>query len=240
VTMPDETRAIPPAPEALDAYLDGLLEGADLEAFEAAMAADPALRAEVELQRRIDAALRRHFALPEAPALHPPAAGAGSRYWNTPRLLAAAAIILLVAGITIFGLVRYIAADHPLVRVYRTEVARGLKPAWVCDTDEQLVAYLEDKYGRGLTVRGGDGIDLIGWTSCTALSPYTAVLMTRVDGEPVFVLVDLLASDRDLSLPWLSGLHLFRRELGGMVLYELTPRAAPVLLDRFAEPPPRG
>lgn len=237
----------PPSPESLDAYLDGTLEGADLAAFEAALAADPALRAEVDLQRRIDGALRHGFALPEpaipmlAPAPVPvPAPARARRYWTAPRLLAAAAIVLLVGGFTTFGLARHLAADHPLVSVYRTNVARGLKPAWVCDTDEQLVAYLESKYGRALTVRGGEGVHLIGWTSCAAISPYTAVLMTRVEGEPVLVLVDTASADHDLSLPWLSGLHLYRRELGGMVLYELTPRSAPALLDRFAQPTPRG
>lgn len=240
--------AIPPAPDAgapdlLDAYLDGLLEGPDLAAFEATLAADPALRAEVDLQRRIDAILRNSFAPPQqAIAMARPAAAPAPapRYWTLPRLFAAAAIILLVGGITTFGLARHLAADHPLVRLYHDQIASGLKPAWVCDTDEQLVAYLESRYGRGLTVRGGDGVHLIGWTSCSALSPYTALLMTRVGDEPVFVLVDVASSDRDLSLPWLSGLNLYRREVGGMVLYELTPRSAPALLDRFAQPAPRG
>ena len=51
----------------LEAYLDGALEGAELEAFEQRLSSDADLAAELELQRRLDDQLRQHWAVPEGP-----------------------------------------------------------------------------------------------------------------------------------------------------------------------------
>ena len=45
------------------------------------------------------------------------------------------------------------------------------------------------------------------------------------------------SADSQPKLPKDSGLHLFRRELGGLVLYELSPLAEPQLLTLFIIPP---
>lgn len=64
MTLPGET----PSPEILAAYADGELEGEALRAVEAALAADPALRAEVDAHRALKARLAAHFApIAEAP-----------------------------------------------------------------------------------------------------------------------------------------------------------------------------
>lgn len=56
------------------------------------------------------------------------------------------------------------------------------------------------------------------------IGPDTMVLMTRVDGsENVVVLMDRASADRRLKLPPGSNLSLFRREVGPIVLYEITP-----------------
>lgn len=234
---PDPARA-----ERLEAYLDGRLTGEHRAAFEAELASDAALRAELELQRGIDAALRRRFAPPEMislPASSQAAAPRRSRRLWRPLAVAAAAA-LLAAGAWAGWAVYSVSVD-PLVSVYRSEVAAGLRPKWVCDTDEQLAEYLQDKFGRTLVVRSTrPDVSLIGWTSCSLMSPYTAVLLTRVGGEPVLVLVDRAEVDTRPSLPPLSGLRLFRREVGGMVLYELSPLDHPTLLDAFAKPPCRS
>jgi anti-sigma factor RsiW len=53
-----------PAANNLDAYLDGALSPQDAASFERELAADPALAAEVALQRRIDVSLRELYAVP--------------------------------------------------------------------------------------------------------------------------------------------------------------------------------
>ena len=57
------TSGTPPTPSAdlLEAYLDGALEGDALAAIERAIAADPALKAEIDAQRSINASLSRLF-----------------------------------------------------------------------------------------------------------------------------------------------------------------------------------
>ena len=62
-------------PSNLDLYLDGLLAGPELRAFEEQLARDPQLAAQVEAQRRIDDSLQRVMAAPPAPK----AAGARTR-----------------------------------------------------------------------------------------------------------------------------------------------------------------
>jgi hypothetical protein len=62
--------AHPPTPsDRLDAYLDGLLEGEELAAFERQIEQDAALRAEVQAQRGIDDALGRLFSREKAISL---------------------------------------------------------------------------------------------------------------------------------------------------------------------------
>src|SRR4051812_10892577 len=58
----------------IDHYLDGLMDVGEREAFEARLAQDPLLRAEVDRQGEIDGALTRLFVPPAAPALPLPVA----------------------------------------------------------------------------------------------------------------------------------------------------------------------
>jgi hypothetical protein len=66
-------------------------------------------------------------------------------------------------------------------------------------------------------------------------------MLARVNGLPVMVFVDRANADTHPTLP--SGenkLHLFRKELGPLVLYELTPLDRPNVSDYLylAEVPP--
>ena len=58
----------------LDAYLDGLLEAAERDAFERKIASDPKLRVDVERQAIVDASLARLFAAPPGEAVQNPPA----------------------------------------------------------------------------------------------------------------------------------------------------------------------
>jgi len=92
------------------------------------------------------------------------------------------------------------------------------------------------------------GLEVLGWSynsiqddkSLGVFSGYTLYLLARAKGEPVVVLIDRTGYDRPLEVDSASGLHLFRREIGGAVLYEISPLDAPAVLDQFApyEPTP--
>ena len=77
----------------------------------------------------------------------------------------------------------------------------------------------------------------IGWTRTNVLTKRTQVLLSTVDGEPVIVLVDTLGADKLIDEPAAdSGLTMHRRELGGMVLYEVSKLDGPRLLPLFYVP----
>lgn len=115
----------PEVESMLWSYLDGRLVGAEHAAFEARVAADPALRARLAQERAIEDSLRRLFAAPSAPAhlvptgvQEPAVRLAGSPVEpmtagvrrpeparRSPARLAvlAAAVLLLTAGVFYFG-----------------------------------------------------------------------------------------------------------------------------------------
>src|SRR5262245_33349460 len=94
--------------DTLAAYLDGTLSADQRTAFEASVSRDPALKAELDFQRRLDGSLSRLFdhdgQTEEAPAV----AGTISPATATPRRryrwFAAAAAFLLTATLTVYFL----------------------------------------------------------------------------------------------------------------------------------------
>lgn len=228
----------------LERYLDGQLSGPDLDAFERRLRADPALRAQVQLQHRLDSTLQTLCAPPEGLALAcPTASAAGAPTTGSPlvrrrRAVALAASLLLAATALLFISRAVGWPAFGLEKLYRHEVAGGLTPDWICETDEQMAAYLTEKFGQGMLVASArPGVELIGWSRAPIITHYTGVLLTRVDGEPTIVLVDRLVHDRGLTLPPLSPLHIFRREVGTLVVYEITPDDAPRVIPLFSPPP---
>lgn len=77
---------------------------------------------------------------------------------------------------------------------------------------------------------------MLGWAygnnySGSPLGPSTLILLAKVDQEDVMVLMEREKFDRRLKLPKESGLNIFRREMNGVVMYEVTPLDAPRVLD---------
>jgi len=65
--MNPESSMSPNPSDAVDRYLDGLMEEADRKAFERSLEHDDELRAQVELQARLDTSLNRRFAPRDVP-----------------------------------------------------------------------------------------------------------------------------------------------------------------------------
>jgi hypothetical protein len=134
----------------LDAYLDGQLTGPARDAFEARLARDPALAAELALQRRMDGSLRAMFVATPFPGVpsngHPaplphqngapvPAAKTAAAFrppawW---RWAAAAAVLMLAVG----GAWAWMALREPppaetrrgFAEIYREQFLTGMPPA---------------------------------------------------------------------------------------------------------------
>jgi hypothetical protein len=246
----------------LDLFLDGLLEGEELAAFERELRDSPGLRRQVELQASVDEGLRGLYGYREAAAfvpLLPPAvlgrvdaadrpvvrAGPALR-WRGYAM--AAAVLLSVAGLYAVYIGRSTAIDRSLSPETVYAMVEG--PEFVCTTDEAFAAAVMDRLGQPLMLAAGgaEGIEAVGWAygdgyQGEIIGEKTLVLITRVRGEKVLVFMDRVREDRPLSIAPGKGLNLFRRVAGSVVLYEVTPLERAEVIDRLYDPrkgPPPG
>ena len=243
-------------PDRLEAYLDDQMAQPEREAFERTLQTDADLRAQVEYQGKIDQTLRRLF-VPPPPSeeliasLRPaasepseakiPTTAARGKLWQMARLVSLTAAACLVWGwVGWFYLgpsdsVSRGYAARPLAVIYLESVEQGFEPLWVCEDDRQFASTFLKRQGQGLLLRPlPKGTQMVGLAYLKAIRGTTTTLMARVDGEPVMVFVERLDRDRAPPAPSdLSGLHLYRKELAGLVLYELTPLDSPHVMDFF-------
>jgi hypothetical protein len=236
-------------PTRLDRYLDGLLDPQEAAAFEREVAADPALAAELELQRRIDASLSRAFAYPEgveASLLDPapiPFVPAKRRFsWKR-----VAAVASLAASLTVAYIVsRPGAFDPPLkggaaftmtaCEVYKRLNDNNWVPSYKCKNDEEFVAAVRKRLGTAVLIPLGTvGVTLDGWGypdsyEGSPLSIHAMYLMTHVGDRRVLVMMDTKANENPVPKGTCE-VNLFRREVGSMVLYEVSPLDAPKAIE---------
>ena len=252
---------------SLDAYLDGRLGGPERTAFEARLGEDPALAAGLDAQRHIDGSLRRMFIVPPFTGLpfdghptpaqaarpepvHAPRAAAavagvaisaalgdGARRWTTKTLLFGA----LVSGVVLTA-VSWLAYNALADRrqsfneVYRDLAAVPAQPAGTAGFESAC----RHSLGHQVAVtQPPAGVEVLGVGEAKVLSPKTVVLRARVDGQNVLLFADRAANDDGRAAARHDGcsLHLFRRQVGGVVFYELTPFDEPRLLDPYGGPP---
>jgi hypothetical protein len=264
--MPDEMNNPNATPaELLEAYLDHALAAEARDRFEQAVAIDPCLRREVELQEAIDAGLRRAFGVPSEAALRallparlaadeaeteaPPAPGRAATGWMVLRRFAVAAA--LAGGV--FGswliwesmrptptLSEPYAAPGPrqdVQTIYREAVAAGLTPDWVCETESEFTETFRARFGQGLRLGPlPPEVVTVGLSYRNALTPQTVILLARRDTRPVLVFIDRARPIHTPSLPEGSDLRLHHRQVGTLTLYELSPLEESTLLPAFSVP----
>jgi hypothetical protein len=114
--------------------------------------------------------------------------------------------------------------------VYALEQQNGFIPTFVCENDAQFAAVTAEKLGVALIPKAGSTLALIGWTYRPVVSEHSMVLMARVDGTPVLVVMDRLMNDHEPEVGD-NAVHLFRREVGEAVMYEITPLPESRVLD---------
>jgi len=251
----------PQDPDALlEAYLDGALSEARRAEFEQRLARDAGLHAALDAQRRIDAALLRLYAPPGDARLRALLAAAGvpadalaeaglaarrSPVFRLPYALAAALLLLAVgASVSVWWYARRSQSRFALVsvdRAYAQFVAEGWDPNQWCATDSrEFAAAVWYKTQQGLLLPPAEqlppGVEQLGLKRCPCIAFGTLTLMLRVEGRPVAVFIAPLKHEQPQKLPECGPLHLFRREIGKAVLYELTPFDRPTVLELFYDP----
>lgn len=247
-----------PIEERLECYLDGLLTGDDKAVFEAELAGNAELQAQVEAHRRLCTRLRSFASINDSAPRTLPFTSSADR---KPRSWLKVAVIAACIGIPAAAAVFWYLAPPPVQPIkftpltsaeyqrkhrdlmlaeYASQVASGFKPKEVCNTDEQFVDWTTKKLGHGLKpVHGskpGDPAEpvLAGWSVGTTFSAYTGLLLAQVDGKPVMVVMDeapperMVPSDDPTGMP-----RLFRRNVNGVWMIEITPLDQPRVITRI-------
>lgn len=231
----------------MERYLDGLLGPAEAAEFERRLRTDKALAEQVRLQREIDASLNRLFqydpslAEPQAPdplpMVRPTRPVAPWRKWGA----VAAAAALVGACVYVYwpkGPTFPVLAPEA---VYRRFDESGWNPEFKCNNDAEFVHAVDSQFKRKILIPAATvGVVLDGWGygnsyNGSPISLSTMTLLAHANDKPVLVFMDLLENDRKIKIDRSCKLHLFRREVGGMVLYEVTPWKEPIVINAAVE-----
>jgi hypothetical protein len=236
----------------LEAYLDGALAPAERAAFERLAAADPVLRREVALARRIEISLKDAFSAPAhipVPAEAHRSVLARIGFDRVKLWVSAAACVALIGMAVWIWNVRY---GQPAYRpmsvaevIYDKQVRGGWEPEWVCKDDAEFAKAVTDRLGQGLLVHPQPDLTVVGWAysakpgdsyATFAISKDEMILLTKVDGRRVMGLVDRAGAGPQPRLTASSKLNLFERQVGDLIIYELTPLEESHILAQFFDP----
>lgn len=226
--------------QLIDQYIDQRMDSAERRRFEDLIASDPGLRSEIELRQSAEASLRRLFSPPEAPAASAPVDAGTGRRLLFRRFAAAAAILLLVCS----GAFAYLRATDPArqwrrqgpgnaSRAYELVVDKNeFVPSWVCRCDKEFVQFARDRTGQGWRIVGPENLKLVGWSYVpNELTENTTVLLATMDHEKIAVLAGEVKFDRGVALQPGSKLNIFRKQVGEVVFYEISPHCKPSVVQ---------
>ena len=257
--------------DSVDRFLDHLMPPAERVGFERRLAAEPGLMAEAQRQREVDAALRGYAQAPspsvvlEAIRRHIEAShrtpGAEAQAAPTPRLRSIPAWRrLAVAAVLVLGVVgawqiyhaftaargTYDPGPHrTLLQAYQATVDNGFHSNWTCRDDAEFALTFFDQFGQMLSMNPPLPAQTLalGLEYFDILSHKTIGMLARVNEQPVMIFIDRLENDDQSAVQSVeAGKHIFRRELGDLVLYEVTPLDHPGLVNHLRQPTeiPRG
>lgn len=224
---------------AINAVLDGDATTSESEAAELAASQDECVERYITINR--------HAAETLQSSLDPsPAVGRIRGFFDAQSVpnpwvgrfvphAAAAAVLLSALGYLAGSLMAPGPLDLPPTSphvTYNSIVSRGFTPGWVCDASE-FPAKMNAVFGEKLYAMAEPGdVEMLGWSYARIpqgllLSQNTMALLARAQGHNVILFIDRVQHDRPIEIPPGSGLTLHRREVGGFVLYEVSPLTSP-------------
>jgi hypothetical protein len=221
-------------------YVDNELEPQERAEFEKAMDVDPLLRAEVELQNRIDASLRSAFDAANVAHIET-SAQAGRR---SPLLRRVAAVLFFAISMGVvywqyrseFG--SRPASDSPTYAVkvktmqayYDEAIASGFEPGWVC-SGEQFESTFRSRFGQRIVLDNlPANVKISGLGYANIRTAQTVSVYARVDNQPVLLFVEPASATGELS-PMSEGFYRHERAMGRLLIYEVSQFQVPQILD---------
>lgn len=238
--------------DALDRYLDGGMSESERAAFEVAISGSEELRSQIAIQQQVDSTLRADFGAPpvagiltreEAAAFVPKKKRVGwSREYKF--LGALAALLAIVVGIQSYSWLTSSSGveERPsLASIYGKLVSNKFRPSEECTTDEKFAGWMQRRFGVALAPKEArPDVQLVGWSSSTAISNYTGLLLAKVEGKPVLVAIDTVERQSDWGFPCRrqpeddEEVNFFSTVVDGIALYEITPLDRPRIIDNLA------
>lgn len=217
------------------------------------------LQFELQLQKKIDAALGRKFPLePIAESEHREKiqtlisnseetsvsnSRSPDRSTTPVWALVLAASVLFLVGLLIWQSSK---SDSPpdvkynrqsLAMLYKDTVDRGFKPYYVCDERERFAAEFETRLGVPLRLAEmPEHKQMVGITLVGGVSRITTSMLGLVNDEPVLVFVDTLSNDDEemrAQVGKTDGYHISRTAKHGLVFYEVSGFEDPQLIEYF-------
>jgi hypothetical protein len=191
--------------------------------------------------RRIDEALQRLFAPPAAPQLVRLAPGPRARWPRLVKVASLAAAAVLLAALLLRTSARTERAREAAalpamwVAAYHDAVARGFEDVRCCDGDPDLRGRCRELFAAAIDLAAGSDVELCG-SYCGLPAGGAAALLARAAAEPVCLFV--LPRERAPAVPSgvVDGLRIHRRELGDLVVFEVTRLDAARVLPHLYVP----
>ena len=156
----------------------------------------------------------------------------------------AAAVLISFALVAWFVRDRRTQTEYPemawrsVEMVYRIETLKGFKPLWKCETDEEFAKTYKDALGTPILLPLAQlppGTEMAGLSYSNTFSPKTVLFFGRVRGTPVIVFADRVEKDTGVGVSAESGLRVYRKPVGDLVLYEVSPLDRAYFLDSFRQ-----
>lgn len=254
--------------ELIDAYLDGRLSKQQHARLLDLARQDSSVAAMMDAATRAEGSLHRSFTLPadvplpssiersptaSGPPLrrptHPPAAEKAGFLRGRPRWMYAAAAAILLAGVLAYMLNSGLGGSWLLpstsarsgptaAGVYAALKKKSFRPAFICENDEQFASFLAERFGHGAVIQRADNVRIVGWDYADGLlGEATAVILALSEGKNIVLFVDESRCKRSIAPPG-NGMKMHRAVVNGLLFYEISDAAEPVVLPLIRPAPP--
>lgn len=225
---------------AVDRYVQGEMDAAEATGFEAKMADDPSLAADVAAQRNLSSVLKRSFTPSPIPVLPPaPAEPTGGGWRLSPPLIAGtlaiagAAAALIWVSVATLGSPAQPTSSAAAAYQHAFEGKEKFTPQNTVDLEVAICT----KIGRNVQFGEAGDVQFGSLTGATG-SPMALGVPAKYGRDQLLIVIDLAPANApatsDLQTTQLDE-NLYRHALvkNGLSLVEVSPRKTPIVIHKI-------